>query len=96
MTKESQSAFDIVCGRRLALVREALGLSQETLGAALGISRQGVSNYENGIRKLNPEFVIRLYGRYRITTDYIYRGDTYGLPNDLANILAPELAKLAG
>lgn len=94
MAKKGKTAFDIACGRRLALARRALGLSQEELAPVMGLSRQGLGNYEQGTRQLDPKMVIRLYARYRITSDYIYRGDLVGLPPELATKLAPELAQL--
>ena len=38
--------------KRLAKIRETLGLSQEELGSRIGISRFSVSNYESGKRNI--------------------------------------------
>ena len=36
-------------GQRISQYRKALGISQEELGARLGVSRQAVSKWETGV-----------------------------------------------
>lgn len=49
--KAGQGA-DVNIGRRLRMLRNAAGVSQEALGEALGVTFQQVQKYEKGINRL--------------------------------------------
>ena len=42
---------------RFKLLREKLGLSQESMGEIIGVKRSGVSNIESGMRNVNEKHI---------------------------------------
>jgi len=72
---------DIHVGGRVRLRRSALGLSQDQLGAAIGLSFQQVQKYERGANKIGAS---RLYEMSKILqTPISYFFENYG-DNSLA------------
>lgn len=69
---------------RLAVTRNALGLSQTELSEALNISRAALANWETCTRFPDIGAMTRMCDRFGITLDWIYRGDISGLPMSLA------------
>lgn len=51
-TKKSPTVTDAAIGARVRSVRMALGISQEKLGEALGITFQQVQKYEKGTNRI--------------------------------------------
>jgi transcriptional regulator with XRE-family HTH domain len=47
-------------GKRVKMLREGLGLTQEKLAARMGLSRVSISNIESGSRKINADELLRL------------------------------------
>ncbi|HFD16880.1 MAG TPA: XRE family transcriptional regulator [Rhodospirillales bacterium] len=90
--KKSTHPFKAAVGQRLAAVRQALGLSQDALAAQLGVSRSAYAGYEQGLRLVSPQVVVRLNRLYGVTTDWIYRGSLSGLPEELRHSLAAFIA----
>ncbi|WP_143245329.1 helix-turn-helix domain-containing protein, partial [Bartonella elizabethae] len=45
--------IDLLVGKRIRLRRKRLGMSQTTLGNALGISFQQIQKYENGLNRVS-------------------------------------------
>lgn len=65
-TQKSASAagpIDVLVGARIRLRRTLLGMSQEKLGAALGLTFQQVQKYERGANKVGAS---RLYEMSRV------------------------------
>lgn len=56
MTRKKTSLY--VSGN-IALIRMALGITQEELGAAIGSNKPKVYNYEHGVTKKIPEVMVR-------------------------------------
>lgn len=71
-------------GRRLALVRQALGLAQYEWAEEAGISQPRYNMYETGRRLLTLDAALKLCARSNLTLDWLYRGDPSGLPYALA------------
>lgn len=71
--------------RRLALTREALGLTQTDFCEGAGISQPRYSPFESGKRRLSLDAALALCTHYAVTLDWLYRGDPSGLPVHLAN-----------
>lgn len=66
-------------GERIRSAREALGLSREQLGRAVGMSRQSVRLWENGeIRSPRAETLLRLARRLRKDPEWIINGGNRG------------------
>lgn len=61
-------------GKRLKQIRQALGLSQDGLGAVLGISKQFYSNIETDRTKLNNEKLVLLCTEYDVNINYLLCG----------------------
>lgn len=52
-TKSSPHPVDIHVGKRLRLRRTILGLSQEAVGRAIGITFQQIQKYERGVNRMS-------------------------------------------
>lgn len=78
-------AWKKAVGARIVEGREALGRTQANVAKALGISPQRLSNYETGSRPLDIELASKLCDNFGLTLDYLYRGQLYGLPRELAD-----------
>jgi transcriptional regulator with XRE-family HTH domain len=81
-------------GLRLKSARLALGLTQEALAAALGVSRETLNNYERGARTPDPFAMARLELRYDIRMGWIYAGDIRHIPHEMQNALLHHAARL--
>lgn len=55
-------------------IRSALGYSQEKLGLAIGLSRSGVSNIENGSREVTERHIKLLNHELNINEDWLRHG----------------------
>lgn len=60
-----------ILGQRLKKTRESKGLVQKFVAAKLGLSNVALSQYENSIRKPDPETLTNLADIYEVTTDYL-------------------------
>lgn len=75
-------------GARLKATRKALGLRAGEFAKAAHIAQNAYSQYETGSRLLTPSAAARLAAAHRLTFDWLYRGDPFGLPHSLAQRLA--------
>ncbi len=57
--------------KRLKELREAKGVSQEEVAAAVGLARLSVSNYERGTRTPDADILAKLAKFYAISSDYL-------------------------
>jgi len=60
MTKSSPDPVDIHVGARVRLRRTLLGMSQEKLGKALGLTFQQVQKYERGANRIGSSRLFQL------------------------------------
>lgn len=77
---------DVYVGKRLRLRRSILGMSQESIGKAIGVTFQQIQKYERGINRMGAS---RLYDFARalgVQISYFFEG--YG------NYTQPEVAEL--
>jgi transcriptional regulator with XRE-family HTH domain len=75
-------------GERIRILREALRYDNASLFAAyVGWSPQQLSNYEKGVKRPEVSMAIRLCKKTGVTLDWIYRGETAGLPLHVANVI---------
>lgn len=63
-------------GQRLKQRRLGLKLTQEEVAEKMGITRQTMSNWENGKSYPDIERVIRLAELYQLSLDELLKGDT--------------------
>ena len=61
-------------GERIFALRTGRGMSQGDLAAALDVSRQAVSKWENGMGTPTPENIVAMSALFCVTTDYILLG----------------------
>ena len=62
-------------GQRISGYRKALGVSQEELGARLGVSRQAVSKWERDEAMPEAEKLVRISDCFQVTIDSLLRPD---------------------
>jgi transcriptional regulator with XRE-family HTH domain len=77
-------------GKRLRLTRKHLGYEGRAseFAEAIDVLPSALSQWENAYegRVITLEAAIRLCGRFRLTLDWVYRGDPSGLPQTLAGL----------
>ena len=73
MTK-SPNEVDRHVGGRVRLRRMLIGMSQEKLGEALGITFQQVQKYEKGVNRISASRLQQISRSLGITIEYLYQG----------------------
>lgn len=69
---------------RLVLLRNAHNQpSQAAFARWVGISPQTLNNYEGAYSRLSLDAAMKITSRTRVTLDWLYFGDTGGLPVDV-------------
>jgi len=91
----SGSAFHIAVGERLKRLRLAYGKSQQAFGKSLGVGASAISNYEAGIRAVDPYDAFKLKMVYSAPMEWLYGGDESTLPPHVVEKLN-QPAKLRG
>ena len=61
-------------GERISQYRRSLGVSQEELGARLGVSRQAVSKWEKGLSSPSTANLIALAKLYGVPAQQLLEG----------------------
>lgn len=56
-------------GQKLKHLRKSSGMTQEQLGALLGITKSAMVNYESGIRKIPFDLLVQITKHFNITID---------------------------
>ena len=62
-------------GKRIRALRKANRLSQVSLAAKLGVSKQSISNWENGNILPSIDMLIRIADVFSVSTDYLLGRD---------------------
>lgn len=62
---------DPVFRERLRGLRESKDLTQSALGEILNVSKQTISNYENGVSSPDQDSLSRLADYFNVSTDYL-------------------------
>lgn len=72
---------------RLKVTRKALGHTQAVMSRLIGSSTEGQvwGNYEAGERRISLDHALAACARFGLTLDWIYRGQIYTLPGDVAD-----------
>jgi transcriptional regulator with XRE-family HTH domain len=74
---------------RLALLRRALGLSQAELCRQIGVATNRWNQFETGKRRVTLPVAAKLKDIYGASLDWIYVGDSAGVPQALLTQLFP-------
>jgi transcriptional regulator with XRE-family HTH domain len=75
MTK-APNEIDRHVGGRVRLRRTLLGMSQEKLGEALGITFQQVQKYEKGTNRISASRLQHISAILGVSIDYLYEGSS--------------------
>lgn len=62
-------------GEKIYMLRTEKGLSQESFGDSLGVSRQSVSKWETGVSVPELDKIVAISNLFGVTTDYLLRED---------------------
>ena len=76
MTKRTdrERGIDIEMGRRLHYRRKQVGMSQEALGNACGVTFQQIQKYEHGFNRISCGRLVTLSAALGVATDYFFTG----------------------
>jgi transcriptional regulator with XRE-family HTH domain len=85
--KKQPNPIDIHVGSRVRLRRMMLGMSQEKLGDALGITFQQIQKYEKGTNRIGASRLQHIASVLSVPVSFFFE-DAPGTPND-----APGLAE---
>lgn len=91
--KEPAVSEQEAAGARLRAARQALGLTQREIAEVAGATPHGISQWEAGIKRINPFGMARLKARWGISLDFVYAGDISALPHGLASAVQKTLLK---
>jgi len=86
------SPIDVHVGSRIRLRRTLLGMSQERLGEALGLTFQQVQKYERGVNRVGASRLFDLSRVLDVPISFFFDD----LPDSLANSLDPPLSRRLG
>ncbi len=76
MVKKNRKNTELESGNRIRFVRTALDMSQDDLAALLHVSRQEISNYENGNRPITIDKALILANHFKVNLDYLFCNDS--------------------
>ena len=74
MAKKSPNPIDVHVGGRVRTRRLALGMSQEKLGTALGLTFQQVQKYEKGTNRIGASRLQHISGILRVPIAHFFEG----------------------
>jgi transcriptional regulator with XRE-family HTH domain len=86
------SPIDVHVGSRIRLRRTLLGMSQERLGEALGLTFQQVQKYERGVNRVGASRLFDLSRVLDVPISFFFDD----LPDSLANSLDPPMSRRGG
>jgi transcriptional regulator with XRE-family HTH domain len=69
---DSPDPVDVHVGKRLRLRRNLLGLSQEQLGRATGLTFQQIQKYERGTNRMGASRLFQLAGLLNVPVAYFF------------------------
>jgi transcriptional regulator with XRE-family HTH domain len=72
--KKQASEIDAHVGHRIRLRRMLLGMSQEKLGTALGLTFQQVQKYERGVNRIGAGRLFEIARILGVKIEYFYEG----------------------
>ncbi|UNF38610.1 helix-turn-helix domain-containing protein [Bartonella krasnovii] len=64
--------IDLLVGKKIRLRRKRLGMSQTTLGNALGISFQQIQKYENGLNRVSSGRLMEISDILDVPISFFY------------------------
>ena len=82
--RTSGRTIEQLIGERIRARRTELGLVQEQLASALGLSYQQIQKYENGSNRITVDRLWRLARRLEVPITYFFAGLPGAVPNEPA------------
>src|SRR5947209_18555855 len=73
-TKKAPNSIDKHVGRRVRMRRMMLAMSQEKLGAALGLTFQQVQKYENGSNRMGASRLQQMSDILQVPVEFFFEG----------------------
>ena len=74
-------------GRRLRVIRELAGVTQEALCEVLHVDQSTYSKWEKGKRLPDVLVLIKFAARFRTSLDFLFRGAPIGMHPELLHLL---------
>ena len=84
-TKKAPNDVDRQVGGRVRLRRMMIGMSQEKLGDALGLTFQQVQKYEKGTNRISASRLQQIAGVLGVSIDFLYGGGETSTPGGLSD-----------
>ena len=78
MTKKAPNPIDRHVGSRVRMRRMLIGMSQEKLGEALGLTFQQVQKYEKGTNRIGASRLHRIANVLGVPIEFFYEGASHG------------------
>jgi plasmid maintenance system antidote protein VapI len=76
ITRNASNPSNICVGSRLRIRRTSRGISAKELSEQLGINREDVNAYEEGIKRVSANLLLRIAKFLDVRPDYFFRGYT--------------------
>jgi transcriptional regulator with XRE-family HTH domain len=91
MAKKSPNPVDKHVGRRVRMRRMMLGMSQEKLGNALGLTFQQVQKYEKGTNRISASRLQHISDILQVPVAFFFEGAPHqpGQPKELGDAPSP-------
>jgi transcriptional regulator with XRE-family HTH domain len=89
MTKKAPNPIDRHVGSRVRMRRMLIGLSQEKLGEALGLTFQQVQKYEKGTNRIGASRLHRIASVLGVPIEFFYEGAPHANPGQAGFAEAP-------
>lgn len=74
MSGKSANPIDKIIGKKIAVRRKALGLSQSSLAQAVGLTFQQIQKYEGGINRVSAGRLYQIAEVLQVPVLYFYEG----------------------
>src|ERR1700743_3960425 len=81
MAKKAPNPIDKHVGSRVRMRRMMLGMSQEKLGDALGLTFQQVQKYEKGTNRVGASRIQQISEILRVPVSFLFEGGPSGTMN---------------
>lgn len=84
----------VLVARRLAALREALGMTKAEFADLIGVDRSSYTKIEKGAKPLLPPNAYRIWELFGVDMNYIYLGHVHTLPENLSKAVTSNLTQL--
>ena len=78
---------------RLRQAREMAGLTQQDLAEKLGVTKNSISNYENGVSSPKWDILVKIFDVLRVDPNFLYQDD-FSSELTEAHVLTPQQSTL--